>query len=104
VIGSIVVKEVDLLEFLRPSPHETSGPKRGPGRHPKYDSDGFLIEVFRIMFEARRRPETQAELIRLASEAYAKARLPGGRPHPDWARKRVSRFSHELGLGINDEE
>jgi hypothetical protein len=105
VSGRVVVREVDIEKFLAPANvDEKSTPSRGPGRDPKYDSDGFLIEVFRIMFEGRRRPETQAELIRLASGAYANAHLPGGKPHYDWAKKKVSRVWRELGLGVNADE
>ena len=43
--------------------------------------------------------KARTELIRLASDAYAEARLPGGRPHYDWAKKKVSRVWRELGLG-----
>jgi hypothetical protein len=68
------------------------------GRPPRYDADAFLIEAFRIVFENRLKPRTQAELMRLAIAAYAEKKLPGGRPKEDWAKKKVRKLCRELEI------
>jgi hypothetical protein len=60
------------------------------GAPPKYDSELFLTEAFRILYEGNPAPRTPAELRRRALDAYAEAGHPGGTPSEDWARPKIS--------------
>jgi hypothetical protein len=63
----------------------------------KYDSDAFLIEAFRIIYDPRiPMPQTPAELRRRVSDAYAE--LGYGTPSEDWAREKINRLWDALGI------
>ena len=66
------------------------------------DSDAFLIEAFRSLYEATSHPKTEAELRKRALDAYAEAGHPGGTPSEDWARDKIKRLWRHLELGLQD--
>jgi hypothetical protein len=107
ILGRIVIPTAQLNELLKlvSSSKEDSHmphPERG-GAPPKYDSEAFLIEAFRIVYESKPTPSTAAELRKRALDAYAEAGHMGGAPGEDWARRKIKRLWQQLGLGARGE-
>jgi hypothetical protein len=99
------VRETELTAMLEGRPIVASsleGAKdRDPGGRPeKYNTEGFLIEAFRIIYEGGQ-PETQADLRRQAIKAYDANRGIRGKKHPsdEWAKPKIRRVWYGLGLG-----
>jgi hypothetical protein len=76
-------------------PFDTGGAPR------RFDTEAFLIEAFRVVYETPP-PKTEAELRRRALDAYAEAGHAGGTPSDDWARDKIIRFWRKLNLGIRE--
>lgn len=63
-----------------------------------YDEVGFLIEAFKIVYEGKPPPNSQADLSRKALDAYQQRGLKGGTPSPEWPKVIIRRLWKELGL------
>jgi hypothetical protein len=80
---------------LRASESKKTTDRGGAPR--KYDSDAFLIEAFRIIYDpAIPMPKTPAELRNRVCDAYAE--LGHGTPSEDWAREKINRLWDALGI------
>jgi hypothetical protein len=66
------------------------------GAPPKYDSEAFLTEAFRILYESNPAPRSPADLRRRALDAYVEAGHPGGAPSEDWARPKILKLWKRL--------
>lgn len=85
-------------------PDDASAPPSRRGRQPTYDSDGFLIEAFRLLYENRARPTTQADLMRRTLDAYKRRGYPVGKSADEWGKKKLRKLWRELELGSPEVE
>jgi hypothetical protein len=102
--GKVVVSReqlstlMDVAAHLQKQDTKNRARDRG-GAPPKYDSEAFLMEAFRIVYEGKPTPKTEADLRRRALDAYVEAGLPGGTPSEDWAREKIQKLWRRVRLG-----
>lgn len=110
--GRVSIDPQDIDEVFRGVSGDDSSPKAaaidhggsssplnlevGPGRPPKFDGEAFNTEAFKIILAGP--PTSQAELVKRTLDAYAAAGHRGGKPGPDWAKKRIAILWRNLGL------
>ena len=103
ISGEVLISRVqlrDLLKLAKQIQKQSHQRARDRGGAPaRYDSEAFLIEAFRELYEGRSSPKRPAELRERALDAYAKNGHPGGVPSEDWARGKIKKLWTSLGLG-----
>lgn len=67
-----------------------------PGRPTKFDIEAFMAEATKILLAGK--AASQAELMRQAVDAYAAADHRGGKPGPEWAKKKIATLCRQAGV------
>jgi hypothetical protein len=106
--GQVVIPQKELNQLLeRVTQFKTQSKPilsslRKGGAPARYDSEAFLIEAFRILYDSTPAPKTEADLRRRALDAYTEAGHPGGTPSDDWARPKIRSLWKRLSLGSTE--
>jgi hypothetical protein len=103
--GKVIVPRAQIAALIKlasevTSQQDSSGRAQNQGgAPPKYDTEVFLTEAFRILYESNPAPKTAADLRRRALNAYAEGGHPGGTPSEDWARPKIAKLWRRLRSG-----